>query len=76
MKYITKGTVQMKFLAQNVALTTTIATLYYVLSLITRYVSAVAILEIKISFEAFIASIFGVKITQHFIMQRGIINVR
>jgi hypothetical protein len=76
MKYITKGTLEMKFLAQNVALTATIATLYYVLSLITRYVSSVAIPGFKISFEAFIASIFGVKITQHFVMQRGIINAR
>jgi hypothetical protein len=76
MKYITKGSVEMKFLAQNIALTATIATLYYVLSLRTRYVSAVAIPEIKMSFKAFIASIFRFKITQHFIMQRGIINAR
>ena len=76
MKYITKGTVEMKFLAQNAALTATIAALYYVLPLRTRYVSAVNIPEIKISFEAFIASIFSVKIKQHFIAQRGIINAR
>jgi hypothetical protein len=50
------------------------AALYYVLSLITPYVPAVAIPEIKISLEALIASIFGVKIIQHLIMQRGTVN--
>jgi len=54
-----KGTVQMKLSAQNVALMAVFAALYYVLSLITPYVPAVAIPEIKISLEALIASIFG-----------------
>lgn len=49
----------MKLSTQNVALMAVFAALYYVLSLITPYVPAVAIPEIKISLEALIASIFG-----------------
>lgn len=64
----------MKLSAQNVALMAVFAALYYVLSLITPYIPAVAIPEIKISLEALIASIFGVKIIQHLIMQRGTVN--
>jgi uncharacterized membrane protein len=49
-----------KLSAQNVALVAVFAALYYVLSLITPYVPAVAIPEIKISLEALIATIFGI----------------
>jgi len=49
----------MRLSAQNIALVAVFAALYYVLSLITPYVPAVAIPEIKISLEALIASIFG-----------------
>jgi len=48
-----------KLSAQNVALMGIFAALYNVLSLITPYVPAVAIPEIKISLEALIATIFG-----------------
>lgn len=49
----------MKLSARNVALTAVFAALYYVLSLITPYIPAVGIPEIKISLEALIASVFG-----------------
>ena len=49
----------MKLTTRNVALVAIFAALYYVLSLITPYVPAIAIPEIKISLEALIASIFG-----------------
>lgn len=49
----------MKLSAKNVALTAIFAALYYVLSLITPYIPAVAIPEIKISLEALIASVYG-----------------
>jgi len=49
----------MKLSARNVALVAVFAALYYVLSLITPSVPAIAIPEIKISLEALIASIFG-----------------
>lgn len=49
----------MRLSTQNVALMTVFAALYYVLSLITPYVPAVGVPEIKISLEALIASIFG-----------------
>ena len=57
--YYTKG-LKVKLSAQNVALVAVFAALYYVLSLITPYVPAVAIPEIKISLEALIATIFGI----------------
>jgi uncharacterized membrane protein len=57
--YYTKG-LKVKLSAQNAALVAVFAALYYVLSLITPYVPAVAIPEIKISLEALIATIFGV----------------
>jgi len=50
---------KMKLSTQNVALMAVFAALYYVLSLITPYVPAIAIPEIKISLEALIATIFG-----------------
>lgn len=49
----------MKLSAKNAALTAMFAALYYVLSLITPYIPAVAIPEIKISLEALIASVYG-----------------
>jgi hypothetical protein len=49
----------MKLSAKNAALTAIFAALYYVLSLITPYIPAVAIPEIKISLEALIASVYG-----------------
>ena len=49
----------MRLSTQNVALMAVFAALYYVLSLITPYIPAIAIPEIKISLEALIASIFG-----------------
>lgn len=49
----------MKLSARNVALAAVFAALYYVLSLITPYIPAVGIPEIKISLEALIASVFG-----------------
>lgn len=49
----------MKLTARHVALAAIFAALYYILSLITPYVPAIAIPEIKISLEALIASIFG-----------------
>jgi uncharacterized membrane protein len=49
----------MKISAKNVALIAIFAALYYVLSLITPYIPAVGIPEIKISLEALIASVFG-----------------
>jgi hypothetical protein len=49
----------MKLSAQNVALMAVFAALYYVFSLITPYIPAIAIPQIKISLEALIASIFG-----------------
>ncbi|MEM3641510.1 MAG: hypothetical protein QXH37_06290 [Candidatus Bathyarchaeia archaeon] len=49
----------MKSTTQNIALIGIFASLYYVLSLVTPYVPAVAIPEIKISLEALIATIFG-----------------
>jgi len=48
-----------KLTTRNVALAAIFAALYYVLSLITPYVPAIAIPEIKISLEALIASVFG-----------------
>jgi len=51
--------VEMKLSAQNVALMAVFAALYYVLSLITPYVPAIGVPEIKISLEALIATIFG-----------------
>jgi uncharacterized membrane protein len=50
----------MKLSAQNVALMAVFAALYYVLSLVTPYVPAIGVPEIKISLEALIATIFGV----------------
>ena len=50
---------EMKVSAQNVALMAIFAALYYVLSLITPYVPAIGVPEIKISLEALIATIFG-----------------
>ncbi|MBS7611330.1 ECF transporter S component [Candidatus Bathyarchaeota archaeon] len=49
----------MRLSTKNVALTAVFAALYYVLSLITPFIPAVAIPEIKISLEALIASIYG-----------------
>jgi len=49
----------MKLSAQNVASMAVFAALYYVLSLITPYVPAIGVPEIKISLEALIATIFG-----------------
>lgn len=49
----------MKLSTRKVALTAVFAALYYVLSLITPYIPAVAIPEIKISLEALFATIFG-----------------
>ncbi|MGB9854127.1 MAG: ECF transporter S component, partial [Candidatus Bathyarchaeales archaeon] len=49
----------MKLSSKNAALTAIFAALYYVLSLITPYIPAVAIPEIKISLEALIASVYG-----------------
>lgn len=49
----------MKLSTKNVALTAVFAALYYVLSLITPFIPAVAIPEIKISLEALIASVYG-----------------
>ncbi|MEM2319713.1 MAG: ECF transporter S component, partial [Candidatus Bathyarchaeia archaeon] len=49
----------MKLSAKNAALTAIFAALYYVLSLVTPYIPAVAIPEIKISLEALIASVYG-----------------
>jgi len=48
-----------KLTTRHVALAAIFAALYYVLSLITPYIPAIAIPEIKISLEALIASIFG-----------------
>jgi biotin transporter BioY len=50
---------EMKLSAQNVALMAVFAALYYVLSLITPYVPAIGVPDIKISLEALIATIFG-----------------
>lgn len=50
---------KMKLSAQNVALMAVFAALYYILSLITPYIPAIAIPEVKISLEALIATIFG-----------------
>jgi hypothetical protein len=61
MKYITKRTLQMKLPLRNVALTATFVVLCHVLSLITHY-ALEAVIEIKISLEAPISSIFGVKV--------------
>ncbi len=49
----------MKTSTQTVALIAVFAALYYILSIFTPYVPAVAIPEIKISLEALFASIFG-----------------
>jgi hypothetical protein len=57
-KFYTGGH-KVKLTTRNVALAAIFAALYYVLSLITPYVPAIAIPEIKISLEALIASIFG-----------------
>jgi hypothetical protein len=76
MKYIIKGAAETEFSAQNFALATNTATLYYALSSVTRCVSAVAIPEIRIGLKALIAPIFGVDIIQHAIVQRGIVNGR
>jgi len=51
--------IKMKLSTKNVALIAVFAALYYVLSLITPYIPAVAIPEIKISLEALIASVYG-----------------
>ncbi len=49
----------MKTSTQNVAFIAIFASLYYVLSIFTPYVPAVAVPEVKISLEALFASIFG-----------------
>ncbi len=49
----------MRLSTKNVALTAIFAALYYVLSLISPFIPAVAIPEIKISLEALIASVYG-----------------
>lgn len=49
----------MRVSTQNVALMAVFAALYYVLSIVTPYVPAIGIPEIKISLEALFASIFG-----------------
>jgi hypothetical protein len=49
----------LKLTTRNVALITIFAALYYVLSLITPYIPAIGVADIKISLEALIASIFG-----------------
>jgi hypothetical protein len=59
MKSFTQEAMKTKLTTRNVALAAIFAALYYVLSLITPYVPAIAIPEIKISLEALIASIFG-----------------
>jgi hypothetical protein len=49
----------MRLSTKNVALTAIFAALYYVLSLISPFIPAIAIPEIKISLEALIASVYG-----------------
>jgi hypothetical protein len=49
----------MRLSTQNIALLAIFAALYYILSLITPYVPAIAAPEIKISLEALIASVYG-----------------
>ena len=49
----------MKLTSRNIALTAIFAALYFVLSLITPYVPAIGLPELKIQLEALIASVFG-----------------
>jgi len=49
----------MELTAKQVALMAAFAALYYVLSIITPYVPAIAVPEVKISLEALTASLFG-----------------
>ncbi|MGB9134579.1 MAG: ECF transporter S component [Candidatus Bathyarchaeia archaeon] len=49
----------MNLSARQVALMAVFAALYYVLSIITPYVPAIAVPEVRISLEALIASVFG-----------------
>ena len=50
----------MRITTKNLALIAIFAALYYVLSLITPYVPAIGVPDIKISLEALIATIFGI----------------
>jgi hypothetical protein len=50
----------MKLTSKNIALVAIFSALYYVLSLITPFVPAIGVPEIKISLEALIASVFGI----------------
>ncbi|MGQ9551276.1 MAG: ECF transporter S component [Candidatus Bathycorpusculaceae bacterium] len=56
----------MRLNAQNVALIAVFAALYYVLSLVTPHIPAVAIPEVKISLEALFATIFGLILGPYF----------
>jgi uncharacterized membrane protein len=49
----------LKLSSRNIALIATFAALYYVLSLITPYIPAIGISEMKIRLEALMASVFG-----------------
>ena len=51
--------VKVKITSKHVALMAIFAALYFVLSLITPYIPAIGVAEIKISLEALIATIFG-----------------
>jgi hypothetical protein len=50
----------LKLTTRNIALIAIFASLYYVLSLITPYIPALGIPEIKISLEALFATVFGI----------------
>lgn len=56
----------MKLSTQKVALMAVFAALYYVLSVVTPYVPAIGVPEIKISLEALFASIFGLILGPYF----------
>ncbi len=58
-KFYTGALKHVKITTRNVALMAIFAALYYVLSLITPYIPALGIPEIRISLEALIATIFG-----------------
>jgi hypothetical protein len=49
-----------RFTSRQIALIAVFAALYYVLSLITPYIPAIGIADIKISLEALIATVFGI----------------
>lgn len=60
LKKCTHGEIQVRISARAEAFVVVFAALYYVFSIITPYVPAIGIPLIKISLEAFLASVFGI----------------